>query len=171
MKEIREIPWKGHCKFVKFFDVWEINGQYIGGRRVKIEFSRPGGQGRMKAESRQRHLSTMLLDFKVLITHNREDGIQIKKHVPRQHQLSWMFITWVLASVRVIMAHTQVNGFRHSSAAAWKAHNRKNGSQVIHQFAFDEAEAISSCTKARTTVMIKNIPNKYKYRLILVFIW
>ena len=152
MKEIREIPWKGHCKFVEFFDVWEINGQYIGGRPVKIEFS---GQGRMKAESRQRHLSPMLLDFKVLITHNREDGIQIKNHVPRQHQLSWMFITCVLASVRLIMAHTQVNGFTHSSAAAWRAHNRKNGSQVIPQFAFDEAEAISSCTKAKTTVMIK----------------
>ena len=39
---------------------------------------------------------------------------------------------------------------------------RVHGIQVMPQFAFDEAEAVSNCTKARTTIMIKNIPNKYK---------
>lgn len=53
---MRETPWKGHHKFVEFFDVRdasralkEMDGQDIGGRRVKIEFSRPGGQSRMRS--------------------------------------------------------------------------------------------------------------------------
>lgn len=53
VKELRETPTKRQHKFVEFFDVRDaaralekMDGQEIGGKRVKIEFSRPGGQTR-----------------------------------------------------------------------------------------------------------------------------
>lgn len=53
VKELRETPTKRQHKFVEFFDVRDaaralekMDGQDIGGKRVKIEFSRPGGQTR-----------------------------------------------------------------------------------------------------------------------------
>ena len=52
--------------------------------------------------------------------------------------------------------------------AAWTAPKRENGSQVLPQFAFDEAEAVSNCTQARTTLMMKNIPNKFKQVSVLI---
>lgn len=53
VKELRETPTKRQHKFVEFFDVRDaaralekMDGQEICGKRVKIEFSRPGGQTR-----------------------------------------------------------------------------------------------------------------------------
>nr|XP_024397185.1 protein terminal ear1-like isoform X2 [Physcomitrium patens]XP_024397186.1 protein terminal ear1-like isoform X2 [Physcomitrium patens]PNR39818.1 hypothetical protein PHYPA_020098 [Physcomitrium patens] len=51
VKELRETPAKKQHKFVEFFDVRDaakalkaLDGTEINGKRVKIEFSRPGGQ-------------------------------------------------------------------------------------------------------------------------------
>ncbi|GLJ18311.1 hypothetical protein SUGI_0324030 [Cryptomeria japonica] len=56
VKELRETPAKRQHKFVEFFDVrdaaralQQMDGQEIGGKRVKIEFSRPGGQTRRRS--------------------------------------------------------------------------------------------------------------------------
>lgn len=53
VKELRETPAKKLHKFVEFFDIRDaaralntLDGQEIGGKVVKIEFSRPGGQAR-----------------------------------------------------------------------------------------------------------------------------
>ncbi|CAM6087143.1 unnamed protein product [Calypogeia fissa] len=53
VKELRETPAKRQHKFVEFYDVRDaakaleaLDGHEIGGKRVKIEFSRPGGQAR-----------------------------------------------------------------------------------------------------------------------------
>lgn len=63
MKELRETPAKKQHKFVEFFDVRDaaralkaLDGTEIGGKRVKIEFSRPGGQAhkaRVQAQQAQ----------------------------------------------------------------------------------------------------------------------
>jgi len=56
VKEIRATPHKQHHKFVEFFDVRHaaaalraLNRTEIGGKRVKIEPSRPGGARRSVA--------------------------------------------------------------------------------------------------------------------------
>lgn len=53
IKELRETPLKRHQRFVEFFDIRdaaralrEMNGKQIHGKRLVIQFSRPGGHGR-----------------------------------------------------------------------------------------------------------------------------
>ena len=58
------------------------------------------------------------------------------------------------------------NGYRYSiGSTEWRAlaaHNGRNGSEVTSHFDFDEAEAISNNTTVGTTLMIKDISNKYR---------
>ncbi|KAG1358920.1 Protein terminal ear1 [Cocos nucifera] len=58
-----------------------------------------------------------------------------------------------------------------SSRKGWKSHHGKNGGGEA-RFLFKEAgeaeeESASSCGDSRTTVMIRNIPNKYSQKLLL----
>ncbi|CAM6026231.1 unnamed protein product [Sphagnum balticum] len=63
VKELRETPAKKMHKFVEFYDVRDaakalkaLDNQEIGGKKVKIEFSRPGGQAykaRVQAQQAQ----------------------------------------------------------------------------------------------------------------------
>jgi hypothetical protein len=59
VKELRETPSKRQHKFVEFFDVraaaralQSLDGTELGGKHVKIEFSRPGGQARRAQAAR-----------------------------------------------------------------------------------------------------------------------
>ncbi len=77
LKEIRETPNKKHHRFIEFFDVREaeaamtaLNRKEIGGKRIKIESSRPGGARRNMVQRVQPmwappqealHLESMLL--------------------------------------------------------------------------------------------------------------
>jgi len=58
IKEIRETPMKKNHKFIEFFDVRaaeaaleSLNKQEVNGRRLKIEYSRPGGARRNQGHS------------------------------------------------------------------------------------------------------------------------
>lgn len=58
VKEIRSTPNKRHHKFVEFFDVRDaeralvaLNKTEVGGKKIKIEISRPGGRGSHNARN------------------------------------------------------------------------------------------------------------------------
>ncbi|PKA54636.1 Protein terminal ear1 [Apostasia shenzhenica] len=58
----------------------------------------------------------------------------------------------------------------HMSRRGWKNHSRNNGGETRFQFKeveTEEGSSSTSCRDARTTVMIKNIPNKYSQKLLL----
>lgn len=69
VKELRETPAKKQHKFVEFYDVRDaskalkaLDGTEINGKRVKIEFSRPGGQAhkaRVQLQQQAAHGSTV----------------------------------------------------------------------------------------------------------------
>lgn len=203
---MRETPWKGHHKFVEFFDVRdaaralkEMDGQDIGGRRVQIEFSRPGGQGRMRSQTqaavcmpsgappqityrpqqrrwnsdKETYIHPTSASTYVHVTNTQEEintqghmgigpgsgGLGIESVVGRRRGGNGQHMK-PEHSAKISMA-SDCKPYS-ASVAAWRAPNGKNVNQVITQFSFDEAEAASNCSKSRTTVMIKNIPNKYR---------
>jgi hypothetical protein len=69
VKELRETPAKKQHKFVEFYDVRDaskalkaLDGTEINGKRVKIEFSRPGGQAhkaRVQLQQQAAHGTTV----------------------------------------------------------------------------------------------------------------
>jgi len=209
VKEVRETPGKPHHKFVEFFDVRDAAGalkemdrQYIGGRRVRIEISRPGGKDPIKSQIHAKALmpntapfqntdclqqqrwksdkevytqpaSTSLYVHPTNIKEGRTTEGQMGIGPTRGGQGVGLGESGFGRSLggngsymkpKNCTKISTANGCRPSAAAAaaLTTHNQENGIQVMPQFAFDEAEAVSNCTKARTTIMIKNIPNKYK---------
>eukprot|EP01018_Ginkgo_biloba_P024442 Gb_20291 [translate_table: standard] len=258
VKELRETPTKRQHKFVEFFDVRdaaralaEMDGQEIGGKRVKIEFSRPGGHTRRPFL----HASPPLHPSPPTLNNNNNMAVLIS-HDPHQlmYQLRWnatnqLESTWnhsPLANADLgTMSHpgggmntrgrgpgrgcvgranssnnksninnqhqhphsssnnncngrlirggieggivrkrrgngsqprsehsAEANSIAATSKSTGNAFGSKNGnarmySETASHFAFDEAKAESNCSDARTTVMIKNIPNKYSQQMLL----
>eukprot|EP01018_Ginkgo_biloba_P034808 Gb_21853 [translate_table: standard] len=64
-----------------------------------------------------------------------------------------------------MLIYSNANGIKNSACESFANNGHPNvriTCESIPQFVFNEAEAESNCTQARTTVMIKNIPNKYR---------
>ncbi|KAL3701746.1 hypothetical protein R1sor_019768 [Riccia sorocarpa] len=100
VKELRETPSKRQHKFVEFFDVRDaaraltaLDGQEIGGKRVKIEFSRPGGQARRaRAQAQQAQVMAQQQQHQqgaamLPIGNNRVGGGGLAGSVPGQHMM------------------------------------------------------------------------------------
>ncbi|XP_031477251.1 protein terminal ear1 [Nymphaea colorata] len=245
VKELRETPSKRQHRFVEFYDVRdaaralaEMNGREICGKRVKIEFSRPGGQAR--------RLRNSVAGAGAIAVHVAADNLNLfdaRPHalapdpstrsfptqprlldrdrspcLPSSHSSNSNIRGEVVAGGRTSMAggalsnanvclsslapparpspvavdgddlnrrkskssidskHQSGHSPRGGGGAAAIAGLRTGGCGTKNwnvrmneetQFAFDEAKATSNWIDPRTTVMIKNIPNKYSQKLLL----
>ncbi|KAI3787267.1 hypothetical protein L1987_41617 [Smallanthus sonchifolius] len=169
VKELRETPLKKNQKFVEFYDtrdaskaLMNINGKEINGKTVVVEFSRPGGHKNVPKHNRFNPISSigsppMILARKFPsvsrpyrpppppsppspLSHSLKKTV--KKQPEQPGGCSWS---------------KQRKGSRHTT-------ERYDPRFLIKE---DGVISESSISDPRTTVMIKNIPNKYSQKLLL----
>ncbi|KAJ8645825.1 hypothetical protein MRB53_007573 [Persea americana] len=174
VKELRETPLKRQHRFVEFYDVRdaaralsEMNGKELYGKRLVVEFSRPGGQGK--------RLSTASSSSNT--THYRRNVNQNHPpHIPQnilqnQKKPNLSKATPVKNEGERGDCSTSRRNFRRPSQAKQPTRrfpSRHHKKQSDSNFLFNEdAMDESICRDSRTTVMIKNIPNKYSQKLLL----
>ncbi|KAF8096388.1 hypothetical protein N665_0309s0015 [Sinapis alba] len=179
IKELRETPYKKHQRFVEFYDVRDaakafdrMNGEEIYGKQVVIEFSRPGGFKNKFTPFRQPQLPfqprpilatppltqsiTLMKDKSVNV--NPNNGVDV-----------------VEASMRSLCIMDDDNNKNREGESETKSKNvakwgkkKQMKSMELSQFLIsEETMADPSCRDPRTTLMIKNIPNKYSQKLML----
>lgn len=170
VKELRETPMKRQHRFVEFYDVRdaatalsEMNGKELYGKRLVVEFSRPGGQGK--------RLSTASSSSNN--THYRRNVNQNHPpHIPQninqnQRKLNPSKATPVKNEGERGDCSTSRRNFRRPSQSKQPTRrfpSRHHTKQSDSNFLFNEdAMDESICRDSRTTVMIKNIPNKYRH--------
>lgn len=185
VKELRGTPSKRHQRFVEFYDVRdaakalaEMNGKEIQGKHVIIEFSRPGGHGRKSFPATQ-------------IRNSRYPPPPLPLPPPpppvppprpylsqRQHSAKRSSRRKSLGNetqVEASMAELSIGSSRRSSKKGHTGHSSGSSKQCnrpwkarqktldSHYLINEDAIMVdSNCRDPRTTVMIKNIPNKYR---------
>ncbi|KAH9299670.1 hypothetical protein KI387_031352, partial [Taxus chinensis] len=171
VKEVREPPLNNQVKFVEFFDVREayeakeaLDEQEIGSKRVKIQFSHLGRRALRGPATPLHHRPPrhrQIIDnfrwnnvdqfctHQAGVTNNYSNTSQIQTGLGYDQDSG---------RVMCVGGHAPSGG-----AGTFDEITGENSSQ----FAFDEGEALSNSAQARTTVMIKNIPNKYDLDMFL----
>ncbi|XP_017635457.1 protein terminal ear1 homolog isoform X2 [Gossypium arboreum] len=182
VKELRETPLKKHQKFLEFYDVRdaakalrEMNGKEINGKQVVIEFSRPGGfsgSGRYSANIPPRSfLSRSQSPTENLSDSRKGSPNEIKES--KKSSVATAVVGGGAAANKVAKNQNNQSPQRISNGVKqqqcrgrpWKG---KQGRKFDPRFLISEdAMAESNCKDSRTTVMIKNIPNKYSQQLLL----
>ncbi|KAG2261476.1 hypothetical protein Bca52824_068555 [Brassica carinata] len=163
IKELRETPYKKHQRFIEFYDVRDavnafdgMNGEEIYGKQVVIEFSRPGGLKNKFTPFRQQQLPfqprpvllTPPLKQSVILTNGKSKNVSPNNGVDV-----------VEASMRSLC---DIDDEAESETKS------KNVEMELSQFLISEETMNDpSCRDPRTTLMIKNIPNKYSQKLLL----
>lgn len=177
MKELRETPLKRQHRFVEFYDVRdaaralsEMNGKELHGKRLVVQFSRPGGQGRRfstpSSSSNNTHYPRNFNqnDPPRLPQNNLQT---LKKSSPSKG-------TAVKNDGERGDCSTSKRNFRRTSQSKQLTRrfpSRRHKKQSDSNFLFKEdAMEESICRDSRTTVMIKNIPNKYRHRPISLYL-
>ncbi|KAG4995536.1 hypothetical protein AAZX31_11G249300 [Glycine max] len=190
IKELRDTPWKKNQRFVEFFDIRDaakalkhMNGKEIDGKQVVIEFSRPGGHTRKffhhhskttvpplnfnapRLHSSQKKSpgspsnSTGSIDAEMgsmSLTGGEVEEQHSSSQGPTRRNLGRKHTTLVVGNTK----QQQVPRSRH-----WKG---KQAKKHETRFLIKEDAIVESGPKdTRTTVMIKNIPNKYSQKLLL----
>lgn len=184
IREIRESPNKKH-KFVEFFDVREaekamkcLNKTEIGGRKIKIEASRPGGNktefNKERREILTTHFSSSAPNQSALANrfhNNPDDDGSLSPNMSRKIK-----ITNKPRSSSTYKSNTSFESPTYSSRA--QDIEKKVDIPEDRGFygsptqsrdpKFDlDLDRIQSRDDDRTTLMIKNIPNKYDQEMLL----
>lgn len=220
VKELRETPLKKHQRFIEFYDVRdaakalkEMNGQEIYGKRIVIEFSRPGGHSK-KFFYANSTSCTGSLNYSSTIyqTRNSDYPLPLSAHQPSYRPRSFLSqaphfrkkspsnsfkgnpnnvnvtcsVEASVASLSLANAieveDININPAKRNSkksqsyqsivpiAKPQQVRNRTRPWKGKHAKKFDarfliseDAAGESNCKDSRTTVMIKNIPNKYRF--------
>ncbi|XP_071709334.1 protein terminal ear1 homolog [Rutidosis leptorrhynchoides] len=187
VKEIRDASLKKNQKIIEFYDtrdaakaVAAVNGREICGKQVVVEFSRPGGY---KYNYKQNKVLTIgsggvqpapyhpqppcrkdrVVDYggarEVINVNSYRDGYKKnrKNFFKSQQRPLEREAKWLSGS------DCDGNGGRNKP---WKG--SKYGREKCDEwFSIKEDDVISSDRDPRTTVMIKNIPNKYSRKLLI----
>ncbi|KAK1408703.1 hypothetical protein QVD17_40701 [Tagetes erecta] len=159
VKELRDTPLKKNQKFVEFFDTRDaskalinINGKEINGKTVVVEFSRPGGCKFGPKPNRLNHVN-------VAVAVN--STISRKFCSPPPPPLQAQHLTKKLMKKQP----------EQSGGCSWSRQRKgsRNREKFDSRFLIKEDSVISESSgyDPRTTVMIKNIPNKYSQKLLL----
>ncbi|XP_068664772.1 protein terminal ear1 homolog isoform X2 [Aristolochia californica] len=182
VKELRETPYKRQHRFIEFFDVRdagralsEMNGKEVFGKRLMIEFSRPGGQARRSFNAPAPSSSSSAAN-KSSYNHGSSSFITPSSSSQRVHQgssdsslrLPRTLYPTNKSNNRLDDSSSRKSRNFHPSSAQPKQPNRRSSKthkkRVENNLIFMEE---SNSTDTRTTVMIKNIPNKYSQKLFL----
>nr|XP_043627048.1 protein terminal ear1 homolog [Erigeron canadensis] len=173
VKEIRDN--KKNKKFVEFYDtrdaakaVIEVNGQEIRGKPVVVEFSRPGGLKNNYKLNKFLPISP--------------GGVPVRPLVPPYRALPMSLSNdnvnsppgGVKKNGKNLIKHQLPIGEQNGRCGSGGERNNKQwkGSRYTREkcdvrFLMKEDDVVSSFKDLRTTVMIKNIPNKYSQKLLL----
>ncbi|XP_061350276.1 protein terminal ear1 homolog [Gastrolobium bilobum] len=187
IKELRDTPWKKNQRFVEFFDIRdaakalkEMNGKEINGKQVVIEFSRPGGHTRKFFHSSPHStISKKPLNFNIpsppspsprAASSPRRRFAGSRLHSSHQPQLSYKKSAVDQnkisdsGSIDASITKQQQQQLPRSNRN-WKG---KQAKKLETRFLIKEDAIVESTSRdSRTTVMIKNIPNKYSQKLLL----
>lgn len=150
VREIRESPNRKH-KFVEFYDVRDaelamkkLNKTEIGGKKIKIEASKPGN--------------------------NKSDPRDSRKNYPPVSTSAPSNLSPILARLNseneesITYSKSKQNTPRKSFTQSHRGHD--DDSFDTDQFEVDISKILSK-EDTRTTLMIKNIPNKYNQDMLL----
>ncbi|CAN0896312.1 Protein terminal ear1, partial [Linum grandiflorum] len=177
VKEIRETPMKRQQRFIEFHDVRDaaralndMNGKEILGKPVVIEFSRPGGFNKKLSLSSSFINSSSSSKFIPLPPPVRRFHTSPSPPPPPPPPL---------LAPRHILQRNLSNEGKKGTKLNLNANNNKQWKGGKSYCRYDskflinddepikESSSSSSNTDLRTTVMIKNIPNKYSQKLLL----
>ncbi|KAI3497652.1 hypothetical protein L1887_33106 [Cichorium endivia] len=191
VKEIRDTPLKNNQKFVEFYDtrdaakaVASVNGQEIKGKQVVVEFSRPGGHKYHHKQNKTNPISANgVLPPPHIVPYNPPPPSYRKDRVV-DYAGNGVRDGNKIDSPRDGFKKNGKNFYKHEQPP--EQHGRLvgggggncgrnkpwKGSRYIREkcdprFLIKEDAVISSFRDSRTTVMIKNIPNKYSQKLLL----
>ncbi|XP_068652020.1 protein terminal ear1 homolog [Aristolochia californica] len=183
VKELRETPYKRQHRFIEFFDVRdaaralsEMNGKEVFGKRLMIEFSRPGGQARRSFNAPAPTSSSSSAN-KSFYSHESSSFITPASSSSSQRVLRGSPDPSLRLHRTTYPTDKSTNRFDdritrksrnfHPSAQpkqSSRRFSRSHKKRVDNNFIFMEE---SNSADTRTTVMIKNIPNKYSQKLFL----
>ncbi|KAI3995906.1 hypothetical protein MKX01_017103 [Papaver californicum] len=191
VKELRETPSKKHQKFIEFYDIRdaaralsEMDGKEIEGKRVMIEFSRPGGySNKMNRNSTTTPIKEVkagsITDAMSILSLNKNknndksgSSSTDKKKTKSKNKTSngdnYTTTEDVVTNKEIKKSCSSSGSSSCSSSRSWKS-NRQQIKGLSSNFLIDEAAIMeSNCIRdTRTTVMIKNIPNKHSQKLLL----
>ena len=220
IKELRETPLKPHQRFVEFFDIRdgararrEMNGKEIQGKRVAIEFSRPGGHGKRYLNAIDNATSTVVIPYHKInnptcpptlprkaseksspsnmppprsyLSQTRSSTKKSNVGMNKMNKRSSNVGTVEASMASLCLTGTAgsvVKGIEDSNGVPkqnptikqqhqalrnqlWKERQKNLNSRFLIN---EDAMAESHFKDSRTTIMIKNIPNKY--RLVFCFL-
>ncbi|RID55479.1 hypothetical protein BRARA_G02736 [Brassica rapa] len=170
VKELRDTPFKREQRFVEFYDVRdaalarrEMDGKAIDGKPIIVQFSRPGGFNKKL----------------ILASRFNKSFLSNIHHPPPPPPPPPHFRRQVPSPASQLRRRGPVkgkpvkpnfssgdNGLYEQNKRRPKIHTTKKNCIVDGRFTIHE-DAIAESRDGRTTVMIKNIPNKYTQKLLL----
>ncbi|CAH2045420.1 unnamed protein product [Thlaspi arvense] len=182
IKELRETPYKKHQRFVEYFDIRDaarafdgMNGEEICGKQVVIEFSRPGGLKNKFRSFRQPQLPFQPLQPPPNLAHPlRQSAASLMKNKNKNVSPNNEVVD-VEASMRSLCIVDDDGNKTRGPESETKSKNvvkvgkkRQMKNMELSKFLIsEEIMDDPSCRDPRTTLMIKNIPNKYSQKLLL----
>lgn len=176
IKEVRDTPWKKRNQsFVEFFDIRdaekalkELNGKEINGKPITIEFSKP----KSFHSNPNAYISNKPFNFNLNPPPSPRRRFSPRPHSP---QLSHKSLTFNRVNHNRIGSMGSLKGEERypfvrvqsresfgESAWSWRG---KIAKKHENRFLIKEDAIVES--DPRTTLMIKNIPNKYSQKLLL----
>lgn len=172
IREIRESPNRKH-KFIEFYDVREadmamryLNKTQINDKKIKIEPSRPGGNKNELNKDRNNysHLSSSApINSYMNIKHERDENFLTGNKMANIKNSKR-----VMTYSNVVKSSSPHNTHDSFEKRLDSQHDNENKQE---QSKFDlDIKHILSGTDKRTTLMIKNIPNKYNQEMLLTAI-
>ncbi|PPD84076.1 hypothetical protein GOBAR_DD18994 [Gossypium barbadense] len=170
--KIRETPHKRHHKFIEFYDVRaaeqalkSLNRSDIAGKRIKLEPSRPGGARRRPSKGTKTMGTTLVMAL-------QECGISIPWNVSENSSSMRMMSSPRLSPV--FLGNGPFQGLHNSMeglAENGRSRQVENNNQLDNKKKFQlDLDKIVSGEDIQTTLMIKNIPNKYTSKMLLAAI-
>ncbi|KFK41189.1 hypothetical protein AALP_AA2G097200 [Arabis alpina] len=163
VKELRETPYKRQQRFVEFYDVRdasialrEMDGKSINGKSIVVQYSRPGGFSRkLFLASRFNHYFPPPPPL-MLTHHHRRSQLRRKGSMKANTRRS---------QNQHYERRQEKYNVNTNRTKKYMRNNRSDEYFVINEETF--AGESSGYRDGRTTVMIKNIPNKYSQKLLL----
>ncbi|KAL0485872.1 RNA recognition motif MEI2 protein [Acrasis kona] len=154
VKEIRETPNKKHHRFVEYFDVRDadramkqLNKTEVMGKKIKIEASRPGGARRTSPSSPS--------SPKIYQPFSAPSSAPV---------FNGLFGDYNFAPPQVAQQQQQ----QQQSAPQDRTRNRSRSTNFEDRRKFSlHMDNIRNGIDTRTTLMVKNIPNKYTQKMLL----
>lgn len=171
VKELRDTPMKKNQKFVEFYDTRDaskalinINGKEINGKTVVVEFSRPGGYKFGPKHNRFNHVNVTVT---VNSTVSRKFTPEIRRFRSSQPPPPPQLLRTQNLAKKLVKKQPEQSG-----GCSWSRQRKgsRNREKFDSRFLIKEDSVISESSgfDPRTTVMIKNIPNKYRFNCCVV---